>query len=205
MGGRGAGSLSGGGGGGTIIMGNVESLGLAGQTGFYGGNKVSVASTLNHWEGKSYDLDHEELLMIGEDGFATAYFKGDNNSVGFTPPSKKVAAKTTLTHNHPLGDGRTKGGSFSDADLRNHIKCGFKETRATAVEGTYSFKTTSKSDSSGFLKALGTRKATVSKRAASVMKKKPNSNAIDVYLDESHKWYQQTASKYGYEYTFTKR
>lgn len=185
--------------------GTGEPLGLAGQTGFYDGNKVSVRSTLDHWEGKSYGLDHEELLMIDEDGFATAYFKGGKDAVSFIPPDEAIAKKTVLTHNHPLGDGRTIGGGFSNADIENHIKYKFKETRATAVEGTYSFKATSKANSQGFLKALKGRKNEVSKKADAYMKKNPNANSIDVYLKESHKWYQKAAKKYGFEYKLETR
>lgn len=207
MGGRGSSSF--GGGGGIITLGtgsggSGKSLGLAGQTGFYDGNKVSVESTLTHWEGKSKGLDHEELLMIDEDGFATAYFKGGKTSVAFTAPSKEVAAKTVLTHNHPLGDGRTIGGGFSDADVTNHIRLGFKETRATSVEGTYSFKATAKADSKGFLNALKGRKKACQEKADAIMKKNPKANAIDVYLTASHHWYQTNASKYGYEYKLIK-
>ena len=73
--------------------------------------------------------------MIGEDGFAQGYFKGGATSVGFTIPAGVNPSKIVLTHNHPAGgkDGRTIGGSFSDADINNHIKLGFKETLATSV------------------------------------------------------------------------
>ena len=59
--------------------------------------------TLNYWEGKSKDLKHEELLLIGDDGFAVGYFKGSATSVGFTIPDGADTSKLTLTHNHPYG------------------------------------------------------------------------------------------------------
>lgn len=215
FGGRGAASAGGGGGfTGAGYGGTAQSLGLAGQT-YIDGNKVSVDGTLNYWEGKSKDLKHEELLMIGEDGFATGYFKGGATSVGFTIPDGVDPAKTVLTHNHPYGgkDGRTIGGSFSNADLNNHINLGFKETRATSTEGTYSFKAAKgvKQNPKGFQKALAGRSAEVSKKADARYKaaqkkggKAAQKSYIDTYLEESHKWYSKNCSKYGYDYSFTK-
>ena len=214
FGGRGAASAGGSGRGftGAGYGGSGGSLGLAGQTYFEDGNKVSVAGTLNYWEGKSKDLDHEELLMIGEDGFATGYFKGGATSVGFNIPDGVDPSKTVLTHNHPYGgkDGRTIGGSFSNADLNNHINLGFKETRATSVEGTYSFKAAKgvKQNAAGFQKALGKRQAEVSKKAdakyKAAQKKGSTKSYIDTYLETSHEWYQANCKKYGYDYSFTK-
>lgn len=161
---------------------------------------------MNYWENKSRDLEHEELLMIGDDGFATGYFKGEGESVAFNVPNGVDPKKTVLTHNHPVKqkDGRTISGSFSDADLKNHIALGFKETRAVGVEGSYSFKTTKKSNPAGFQKALGKRKAAVSKAADKRYTQPGNTKSyIDIYLEESHKWYSKNAGKYGYDYSFT--
>lgn len=216
FGGRGAASAGGSGKGftGAGYGGSGASLGLAGQT-YFDGNKVSVDGTLNFWEGKSKDLDHEELLIVGDDGFAMGYFKGGSGSVGFTMPDGADPSKLTLTHNHPYGgkDGRTIGGSFSNADLNNHINLGLKETRATSIEGTYSFKAAKgvKQNPKGFQKALGRRQAEVSKKADARYKaaqkkggKAASKSYIDTYLEESHKWYQKNSSQYGYEYSFTK-
>lgn len=214
FGGRGAASAGGSGRGftGAGYGGSGQSLGLAGQTYFENGNKVSVAGTLNYWEDKSKDLKHEELLIVGEDGFAMGYFKGGAGSVGFTMPDGADPSKLTITHNHPYGgkDGRTIGGSFSNADLNNHINLGLKETRATSTEGTYSFKAAKgvKQNSKGFQKALAGRQTEVSKKAdakyKAAQKKGSTKSYIDTYLEESHKWYQKNCSKYGYEYSFTK-
>lgn len=208
FGGRGSASSSGGGGGlmGTGYGGSGNQLGLAGQT-YFDGNRVSVGGTLDYWEGKSQGLGHEELLMVGEDGFAAGYFKGGATAVSFTIPEGVDPAKTVLTHNHPAGgkDGRTIGGSFSNADLQNHIRLGFKETRATSVEGTYSFKAAAgkTQNSSGFLKALSSRRSECSKKADAAYKKGNGKSYIDTYLETCHQWYADNASKYGYSYTFT--
>lgn len=217
FGGRGSASAGGSGKGftGFGYGGSGQSLGLAGQTYFEDGNKVSVGGTLNYWEGKSKDLKHEELLMIGEDGFAVGYFKGGATSVGFTMPKDVDPSKITLTHNHPYGgkDGRTIGGSFSNADLNNHINLGLKETRATSREGTYSFKAAKgvKQDPAGFQKALGKRQAECSAKADAKYKKAQTKGGkaasksyIDTYLETCHDWYKTNAPKYGYAYSFTK-
>ena len=202
MGGRGSSSYGGSTGAG--YGGSGQSLGLAGQT-YFDGNKVTVSGTLNYWEGKSKDLKHEELLMIGEDGFAAGYFKGSATAVSFEIPKGVDPAKTVLTHNHPYGgrDGRTIGGSFSNADLNNHIRFGFKETRATSVEGTYSFKSGRNANANGFQNALKKRKNEVS--AIADKRYKTNSGGksyVDIYLEESHNWYKKNAPKYGYSYSF---
>lgn len=216
MGGRGSSSASSkGGGGGTFSTGRggkANPQGLAGQT-YFDGNKVSVGGTLNYWEGKSKDLNHEEMLLIGEDGFAVGYFKGGATSVAFTIPNGADPSKLTLTHNHPHGTkatgGRTIGGSFSNADLKNHIQLGLKESRACATEGTYSFKATKgqKQDSAGFMKALNGRQAECSAKADKVYKaaqaKGSKKSYIDTYLETCHEWYQTNSSKYGYTYSFT--
>lgn len=205
FGGRGASSggnsATGGGGGGS-----GKELGLAGQTYFENGNKVSVAGTLNYWEGKSKNLKHEELLFVGEDGFAAGYFKGGSGAVSFHIPEGVDASKTVLTHNHPTGgkDGRTIGGSFSNADLTNHIRLGLKESRATSVEGTYYFRAGKKADAKGFQKAMGTRKSAVNKATKKRMDSGDKKSEIDIYLEESHKWYSKNAKKYGFEYGLIK-
>lgn len=213
FGGRGSASAGGSGRGftGAGHGGSGQSLGLAGQTYFEDGNKVSVAGTLDFWEGKSKGLDHEELLIVGDDGFAAGYFKGGATSVGFTLPAGADPSTLTITHNHPAGgkDGRTIGGSFSNADLNNHINLGLRETRATSVEGTYSFKATKgvKQNGAGFQKALTKRSAEVSAKADAKYKaakaKGSTKSYIDTYLETSHEWYQANAAKYGYTYSFT--
>jgi hypothetical protein len=98
--------------------------------------------------------------------------------------------------------------------LNNHINLGLKETRATAVEGTYSFKATKgvKQDGAGFQKALTKRQAEVSAKADARYKaaqakggKAASKSYIDTYLETSHEWYTQNAARYGYTYSFTPR
>ena len=187
--------------------GKINSLPLAGQTKFYDGTKTDTEITVRAWEDKHNDLTHEQLLMVNQDGYAVAYFDGDKQSVAFQIPKGVNPKDITLTHVHPAAYDRTIGGGFSDADIENHIAFKFKETRATSVEGNYSFRTTSESDPKGFLKALKTRKQTVmqsyndalqsiNKQGVSLSSKEET----DLYLRISDIWYQHTASKFGYEY-----
>lgn len=212
----GRGSASSGGGTGKVgegYGGTGKPLGLAGQTYFEDGNKTSVAGTLNYWENKSKDLKHEELLLIDEDGFACGYFKGGDRSVKFDIPKDVDPSKTVLTHNHPYGTKatqyRTIGGSFSNKDLENHIKFGFKETRATTIEGTYSFKATkgTTQNKSGFLAALSKRKDECTMKADKAFKKAQAKGSkksyIDTYLETCDKWYKINCGKFGYTYSFT--
>ena len=202
------GSYGGGGGGGNLIFdGTTQSLPLAGLTWFEDGDKTSVEMTMAHWEGKNVNLDHEELIMVDKDGFACAYFKGGKNSVGFSMPEGVNPAELTLTHIHPVtgsSDQRSIGGTFSVADLTNHINLGLKETRAAAKEGTYRFWSGPNADAQGFLGALNNARAEINRSTAVKVTNNRGSKTyqIDTFLNEWHKWYSTNAPKYGYHYQF---
>lgn len=218
MGGRGAGSGVRGNTGGDGRIGSLRPLPLAGITKFEDGDKTNTMATIEDWEAKKNGLDHEQLIMVGENGFAVAAFDGDKGSVAFALPidprtGRTVDASTlTLTHIHPTEEGRPLGGTFSFADMRNHIRLGFKETRAAAPEGTYSFRTTSESNPRGMLNALNNYDSDVAKayntQLASLQKQGYNLTQDDKYtlfLGAAESWVRNNAYKYGYEYEFTPR
>ena len=194
--GSGSGFQPGGGRGGTI-----HELPLAGTTGWYDGNKVSVDSTLNHWEGKNRNIGHEELLIIGDDGFPVAAYKGNAHSVAFD--GDKSTGKT-VTHIHPSG----YGGTFSEADIYNFNAFKQKEIRAAAKEGTYSLKATKTANWDGlnkaYAKAQGSLATKASEASAKVKAQGGSSTAQrKAYVDTYHNWYKSNFKKYGYEYSFT--
>lgn len=216
MGGRGSGSMSYGNSGNpqgkpvVIVWGDAggeptNPLPLAGKTAFYGGNRTDTAATASKFEDESYGLGHEELLFIDNDGFARAYFTGNSGSVSFTLPKNVKVSDLTATHNHPIGDGRSIGGTFSAADMGVLARYGLKEMRATSVEGSYSLKPTSRADSQGFLKALSRYDSTVSAKTKASVRAGDTRPTIDILLEHAHNWVSDTAPKYGYDYTFKKR
>lgn len=178
-----------------------ERMLLAGNTGWENGNEVSVASTLNRWESKHATLDHEEMLVIGDDGFPTAAFKGDKHSVGFY--GEETVGKT-VTHNHPS----TYGGTFSEADIYNFNQYSQKEIRAVAREGVYSLKATRKADWNGVNNAYAKAQKGLADKANSAVQKVKQAGGSKAaqrkaYVDTYHDWYKKNFKKYGYEYTFT--
>lgn len=190
--------------GGQLGGGKVNRLPIAGQTAFDEGNRTSVQATLDQWEKKHGTDKVEHLLMVDENGFATDYFKGNRGSVAFVPPADP--SRITLTHSHPIGSDRTIGGSFSEADIINHIDVGFKETRATSVEGTYVFRATERSNPKGMKAALKTADENARRSAAYQFYKNNGAASMsqaakfDVMLQEWHKELGKAAKANGYHY-----
>lgn len=195
--------------GGAGNTGTIRELPLAGQTAFFDGGKTDQMRTTETWENKRKDLDHEQLLLTSRDGFAVGYFDGDKDSVAFRIPDayRDRKSELVLTHVHPAYYDRSIGGGFSDADVMNHIRLGLGETRAVSKEGVYSFRTTTESDATGFLRALNDRRGDVSRMMAAAetqLKKQgytlSGTERTDFYLRMSDAWYRQTAYRYGYDY-----
>ena len=185
--------------------GDAEELPLAGLTEFYDGKKADTGTTLVGFENKSYGLGHEEMIMVDSQGFARGYFKGDDGSVSFRIPKHVNPSDLSITHNHPLGDGRSTGGTFSAADMSVLVKYGFKEIRATADEGTYSLRPTGRANPSGFLKALSRYDSTVANKTKASVKQGDKRSTIDIALDHANNWVSSTSKQYGYDYVFTQR
>lgn len=179
---------------------------LAGQTAFDGA-RTSVEATIDAWEARNANLDHEQLLVVGQDGIALGYFDGGKTSVGFELPDGVDPSTLTITHVHPVNNDRNIGGGFSNADVINHINLGLAETRAVAQEGSYSFRTTSESDPKGFKSALANRQSVCLKQQRAAIKALEKQGItltaqekMDIYLRASDIWYQNMANRYGYIY-----
>lgn len=188
--------------------GRSNRLPLAGQTEFTNGDETSVKATIDAWEKRHTNDKIEHLLMVDQNGFATAYYSGDKGSVGFVHPTREEAARLVVTHSHPsAGNDRNNGGTFSDADIINHIDVGFAETRARAKEGTYVFRATENANPDGMKASLKRVRAesTYSTATQFVMegaakKYTSKSERMDVYLTERHKALQKAAKENGYYY-----
>ena len=210
MGGRGqiGGGKRGNTGGGDQRRGSLKPLPLAGQTAFnQNGETLGTKATVDKWENKLRTLDHEQLLMVNDDGYAVAYFDGGKQSVSFRVPDNVDTSKVVLTHIHPAEGDRTIGGTFSDADLLNHIRIGFKETRAASDEGTYYFRAGKGADPKGFIKDLASREREVDKYVDQAVKKYKAAGKTldykahnDFWLQAHDRWMRVHAAKNGYIY-----
>ena len=214
MGGRGIGSgRRGNTGGGDQRFGSLKPLPLAGQTAFdRNGRNLGTQASIDKWETKNATLDHEQLLMVNSDGYAVAYFDGDKDSVAFAIPRGVDASDITLTHVHPAYYDRDIGGTFSEADLVNHIRLGLKETRAVSVEGTYVFRAEKGANPRAFLRALARRESDTSSAINKAVKAKEKSlgrkltekEYSKIFLDAHDRWLKTHATGHGYYYKLEK-
>ena len=94
------------------------------------GNKVSESKTLKSAEAKIIKNRYETGIIVDNDGFVLAAYKGNRTSVSLGNDFKKVKGNT-LTHNHPSGIPLP-----SAADIRVSGKYGAKEVRMATTHGT---------------------------------------------------------------------
>lgn len=194
------------------IGGSNKDLNVAGWTPDAGHKSVNGTKTLNSAEKKIQNLDHEQLVVVGKDGYVMAVVDGGEHSVGLTAKAlKEIQAGGIMTHNHP------NGGTFSTTDIITAGDIGAKEIRAVSktTGKSYSLKAGNKADGSGLSYAM--RKAENSiinsannKLDSTVNKRKyANKNtymkAVDkVWDDTMGEWLNANASKYGYSYSSVK-
>jgi hypothetical protein len=91
------------------------------------------------------DLPTERVLIIDDKGRVILSKGGDRTSVEFSWEEERKAKGAIVTHNHPnLGfsrdDARSKGFSFSDADLEFAVWSEVKELRAVSSGYRHSLK-----------------------------------------------------------------
>ena len=170
-------------------------------------NGVNQQKTLDFIE-KVYKkgMKNEQLQILDDDGWVVKAYQGDAHSVAYNPVHVKGRV---VTHNHP----NQWGGTFSEADVRG-MKWGAKEKRASAAEGVYSLKATRKANPEGLYTALENAIPGLQKRMGQISTRISKWNIANpqrratinrrLQLSALHRWYQQNAEKYGFEYTFTK-
>lgn len=199
-GGAGAGFGDGGGGGGT-------DLNIAGWTPEAGSNIVHVGTTVDGAESRIIGLDHEQLVVIGQDGYVRAVVDGSEHSVGLTPRAERNAAGNIITHNHP------NGGTFSPADIISAGQIGAGEIRAASKRfgKTYSLKAGAKANGRGLAKAMQRAEAKLTSawqaKLDSMVGRKYSSKesyekqAYNHWNNIMGDWLNKNAGKYGYTYS----
>lgn len=210
FGGRGSGSYTAGGatvggmmGGGS---GGID-LPTAGWTPEAGSRSVSVNTTIKGAEDRIRGLDHEQLVVIGKDGYVYAAVDGGEHSVGITPNAAKYIKGNIVTHNHP------NGGTFSQADIISAGRTGAGEIRAASkrFNKTYSLKATSKANGNGLAKAMQRAEKKLNNawqaKLDSMVGKKYTSKesyerqAYNHWNNIMGDWLKTNAPKYGYTYS----
>ena len=210
MGGRGSGSYTAGGASvGGFVGGGAggTDLNVAGWTPEAGKKEVHVETTISSAEDRIKNLDHEQLVVIGNDGYVKAVVDGGDHSVGITPKAAREMRGNIATHNHPTG------GTLSPPDVINGAKGGVGEIRAISkrFNKTYSLKATSKANGDGMAKAM--QKA--EKRIMNDWQKKIDGMQGRKYKSKENwenqvykhyntvmgGWLKANAGKYGYVYS----
>ncbi len=185
---------------------------------FYDKTKKYQGMTIHQFENAVRDKSVEYIGLYDKDGKLIVAGTSNNKGAVAIPtghPNFKDAV--TLTHNHPYKGRRIIGGSFSGADVQNHLRFGFKgETRAVSNgpnENTYIFRAkkgvnqnTEKMTS--IANKMNSRyKATAQKTLDAVRKdlssrgKSLNGRDNQVYIGTAKKlWKKANVNRYGYEY-----
>lgn len=213
MGGRGSGSYtagsatvgasSGGGGSGT-------DMNIAGWTPQAGKKSVSKSVTIKSANKRIAGLDHEQMVIVGQDGYVRAAVKGDKHSVGLTPNAERHIKGNDVLHNHPNGT------ALSPADVITAGNTGARSISAVSRRSgkTYVLTATSKANGKGLSRQMKRdEKALINKwqaKADSMTGKKYKNKQS--YENQLYKhwdnilgdWMQQNAAKYGYTYKVSK-
>lgn len=211
FGGRGSGSYTAGG----ATVSNMHGGGgdggtdlpTAGWTPEAGKRAVHVGTTIKGSEDRIRGLDHEQLVVIGQDGYVRAVVDGGEHSVGITANAAKHIKGNIVTHNHP------NGGTFSQADIMSAGRTGAGEIRAASkrFNKTYSLKATSKADGYGIARAMDRDAKKLDKKwqakLDSMVGKKYSSKesyerqAYNHWNNIMGDWLRTNAPKYGYVYS----
>ena len=140
------------------------------------GANNSYQNTLELFQQKYKNADHEFGIAVDELGYVHSHMEGGASSVSISGRTGQM-----VIHNHPA-DG---WGNFSDSDLLSVAMSSEKGIVATGVRATVTLTKTSKFDASGFAKAVKNAKW-------------PTKYNYDQGADW---WLNKNQKKFGYTYT----
>lgn len=203
--------------------GGRSTSGNRGASKFYDKTSKYQGMTMHEFENAIRDKKYENIGIFDKDGkliiAGTSYNKGSVAIPSNHPDFNKMH---DLTHNHPYQDGRVIGGSFSEADIQNHLRFNIPGmTRAVSNgpnENTYIFraKNGAKTDINGMATAAnkaGRQYADKAQRAVDAVRaklaaqgKSLNGRSNQVYIGTMKRiWKETNVEKYGYEYIEIKK
>lgn len=187
-------------------------------TAFYDKTSKFQGMNIHEFENAVRDKSVEYIALYDKDGrIIVAGTSYNNGAVAVPTGHPKFKEAITLTHNHPYQGGRIVGGSFSGADVQNHLRLGLKgETRAVSNgpnENTYIFrakkgmnqniqKMTSVADKmDGRYKATAQKTLDAVKKDLSARGRSLNGKDNQVYIGTAKRlWKKANVNRYGYEY-----
>lgn len=219
MGGRGASSHGGRGGG---IGGGIGAGGGSGNGGkFYDKTSEFKGMALHDFENAIRSKNVEYIGVY--DGNGNLIVAGTSNRKGSVAmpdlPAGTDRSTLTVTHNHPSGDGRGIGGTFSPADIGMLAQGGYSQIRAVAngrSEHTYMMTRTSQANPNKLLNNISSAKTTmqnmgsskaqeVKNRLANAGKSMSQTQYNAVYLGAMKNYWKGVAQSSGYEYVTLKK
>lgn len=158
------------------------------------GASASVGETARAAEAKIAQNDYETGLIIDQQGFVIAAYRGGQHSVNFGADSDKVRGNT-VTHNHPSGMP-----VFSTADVRSSAILGAHGIRATTLEhGTaYLRSANHRADWAGFAKAYEESMQSLNAKVLFGTDPKEGPRGRHKVF---HDWYKANAPKYNLEFS----
>lgn len=193
--------------------------GRRGPTRFDDKTKQFQGMTIHEFEEAIRDRKVEYVGIFDKDGQLVVAGTSHNKGAVAIPvhhPEFKSRGYT-LTHNHPYYEGRTIGGSFSEADVQNHLGLGLKgETRAVTNgpnEFAYIFRARkgAKLNTKGMMKAVsrvgkdygptGQRTLDSVNKRLKAQGKTLNGKEGQVIIGAAKRlWKAANVGQYGYEY-----
>ncbi len=200
-------------------------IGAGGSNGrggaFHDKTQQFAGMSLHEFENDIRGRSTEYIGIFDENGkLLVAGTSNSKNHVTLpTLPQGTDYSKLTLTHNHPSGNGRGLGGTFSPADIENHARLGLKQTRAVANgkgEHSYIITTTPGANPDGlknFAAGAGSAMrnrgnayvAKVEKKFSANGQKMPLELYNKVYLGSQKKFWTGEAEKNAYQYVTLKK
>lgn len=152
------------------------------------GNRMSQDYMVEHFRQTFGADNHEHLITVNDDGFATALVHGNEGSVSYNGVNTKGQL---VIHNHP------NNGAFSRTDLRGLEKSGITGIVAVGESTTYEFRVGKNFKYKEFDKALTKSPVT---DTYSRKNGETNQQALNRVSQWTRQWLTKNQKKYGYTF-----
>lgn len=176
---------------------------------FYDKTDKYKGMDINEFKKTIKDRKVEWIGLYDEKGKIIIAGTSNNKGKVAIPTSHPSFSKVkNMTHNHPSDGARPIGGTFSGADVKNHVLLKFKTTSAIAKEREYYIKSNTNINSNkayrvankadNYLKTQGS-KAIAKAKAKGI--KMNNKTSSQIYLGTATKYWRENLKKVGITYS----
>lgn len=148
------------------------------------GNRVSMEATLAANEPKIASNDYETGLIVDDQGFVIAAYKGGTNYVDFGTDAGLVRGNM-VTHNHPSG-----AAAFSVADIAS-----------TGIEGGLGIRATTRTNGTVELRNAGSRQGDWAGLADAYKRYLDSGPGGQRSITAAQRWLARNAKNYGLRFT----